>query len=521
MSKATPPKRFKDLPAIPAAIALVVVFLAAFLGIFAYFAMQRVEQTSERLEERANTGVQVVSTNARWLMEVAQQTLRRVDAALGPAMLNTPEQLLPVLEAIPQGTEIFAVDAEAQKLFSTVPDASQASVADRRYFTELRDGAEFYVSSLLVSRLSGEQIFVVSRRIERDGRFAGAVMISFSTSVLADFWTTLEIEEASTISLLRTDGMLIARYPPTDGPMNFSDHVLFTEHLPRSPSGSYTAASPVDGVERIVSYRHIPGTEVVAIASVAAETAWRTVWNDLLTMLLIASPVILGLGIGGFWIVRLLYRDAARQRELEASLAQNVLLFRETHHRVKNNLQSVQSLVRMQDMPESTRLDLLSRFAAMAAMHEHIYKHDAYSDIIATDFVPSIVDPILHTYNNPASVSYAIDPVHIDRDHGTPFALLLSELVTNALKYAFPDGREGCIRIEVKALDNKRCRLVVEDNGIGFVPPDTTTSMGLRLVEGIVGQMNGTHRFTTNGGTRFEADLALQHAARLDSSNGN
>lgn len=509
-------KRFKDVPAIPAAITLLIVFLAAFLGIFGYFVLQGIDQTARRLEERADAGVQIVSTNARWLVEVAQQTLRRIDVALGPAMLSTPGQLLPVLEGIPPGTEIYIVDDEAQALYSTVPGASEVSVDDRKYFTEIRDGAEFYVSALLISRLTGDQIFVFSKRVERDGAFAGAIMISFNASVLADFWAT--VEGASTISLLRTDGMLIARYPPTDGPVDFSDYVLFTDYLPAAESGTYSATSPVDGVERIVSYNRIPGTPIVAIASVAAKPAWDSFWMAVWIVFLIVSPVIIGLAIGGYWIVRLLYRDAARKRELEASLAENVLLFREIHHRVKNNLQSVQSLVRMLDIPQNTKLDLQSRFAAMAAMHEHIYKHDSYTDIVATEFVPSIVEPILHTYGSRAKVSYDIDPVHIDRDHGTPFALLLSELITNALKYAFPGGRAGHVLVALKELDNERCRLVVEDDGIGFTPPEKVSSMGMRLIKAIVGQMNGSYRFAANDGTRFEAELALQHAARLDFS---
>lgn len=495
-----------------------VVFLVAFLGIFGFFVAQGIEQTARRLEERAYNSVQIVSTNARWLREVAQQTLRRIDLALGPAMLSIPGQLVPVLEGIPPGAEIFIVDADARTLYSTVPQADEISVADRQYFTELRDGAQFYVSAQLVSRLTGDRIFVFSKRVVRDGRFAGAIMISFSGSILADFWATLQDGGASTISLLRTDGMLIARFPPTDGPLDFSDYVLFTDYLPKAPSGIYSAISPIDGVERIVSYQHLPGTEVVAIASVDAGAAWAEFRRNVLIVFLIVSPIIAGLAVGSVWIVRLLYRDAARQRELEASLAQNVVLFREIHHRVKNNLQSVQSLVRMQDIPETTKLDLQSRFAAMAAMHEHIYKRDAYTDIVASEFVPSIVEPVLATYGSFAKVDYDVDPVRIDRDHGTPFALLLSELITNALKYAFPGGRAGRLRIELKALDHERCRLVVEDDGIGFSPSEAATSMGMRLIEAIVGQLNGTCRFAEHAGTRFEADLALQHAARLDFS---
>ncbi|MFC0009011.1 sensor histidine kinase [Devosia nitrariae] len=512
------PKRLKDIPAIPVAVALMVVALVSFLAIFAFFVAQGIEQTSRRLEERAHNSVQIVSTNARWLREVAQQTLRRIDLALGPAMLSTPEQLVPVLEGIPPGAEIYIVDAEARTLYSSVPEADDVSVTDRQYFTELREDAKFHVSSLLISRLTGDQIFVFSKRVEREGQFAGAIMISFSTSILADFWATLQVEGASTISLLRSDGMLIARYPPTDGPLDLSDYVLFTDYLPQANSGIYPATSPVDDVERIVSYQHIPGTEIVAIASVDAGAAWEAFRRNVLIVFLIVSPIIVGLAVGSIWIVRLLYRDAARQHELEASLAENVLLFREIHHRVKNNLQSVQSLVRMQNIPESTKLDLQSRFAAMAAMHEHIYKRDAYADIVASEFVPSVVEPVLATYGSFAKLDYDVDPVRIDRDHGTPFALLLSELITNALKYAFPGGRAGRIRIELKALDNERCRLVVEDDGIGFSPAGATSSMGMRLIKAIVAQLNGTYRFAEHAGTRFEADLALQHAARLDFS---
>src|SRR5690606_32522809 len=171
---------------------------------------------------------------------------------------------------------------------------------------------------------------------------------------------------------------------------------------------------------------------------------------------LIVSPIILGLIVGSVWIIRLLFRDAARGRELEEAVEANILLFREIHHRVKNNLQSVQSLVRMQDMPASAKLDLQSRLAAMAAMHEHIYQFDRYVDIDAEDFVPVIVDEVIAAYGSSVTATYELDHVMVDRDHATPLALLLSELITNALKYAFPDGQEGEIRIKLKAAGKGR-----------------------------------------------------------------
>src|SRR5690606_25029428 len=129
----------------------------------------------------------------------------------------------------------------------------------------------------------------------------------------------------------------------------------------------------------------------------------------------------------------------------------------------------------MQDMPSSAKLDLQSRLAAMAAMHEHIYQFDRYVDIDARDFVPVIVDEVIAAYGASIATVYELERVMVDRDHATPLALLLSELITNALKYAFPDDRDGEIRIRLKASGTGRAQLTVADNGIGLGDTIPTT----------------------------------------------
>src|SRR5690606_9208848 len=118
----------------------------------------------------------------------------------------------------------------------------------------------------------------------------------------------------------------------------------------------FSDGSPVDGVARIVSYRAVPGTDILALASIATNQSWQALRGAIVAVILIAAPIVLGLIAGGAWIIRLLRRDARRRAELEAANETNVLLFREIHHRVKNNLQSVQSLVRMQDMPIGAKI---------------------------------------------------------------------------------------------------------------------------------------------------------------------
>ncbi len=503
----------RTVSAIPAAIGLMLVFLAVFAAIFGYFLAIGIKQTEERLTERSSAAAQVVSSNAFWVAEVAQQTLRRVDAALGPSMSGS--DLGPVLEGLPSLTEVYIIDAEAKTIYATVPGASSVSVADRDYFIAVKDGAPFYTSPLLVSRLTGDRIFVFSKRVERHGEFAGAIMVSFPESLLEDLWRNLDFEETSTISLVRDDGQLMARFPPTDASTDLSKLALFTDYLPKADTGTYTSArSPVDGVARVVSYRRVPGTNIIALASVGSSEAWANFNGAVVAVFIIVSPILLGLVLGCAWIVRLLYRDAAQARALQASLEANTMLFREIHHRVKNNLQSVQSLVRMQDLPQAAKLDLQSRFAAMAAMHEHIYKHDRYEDIDAHDFIPAVVDGVMTAYGSDAVVDYAVDHIPVDRDHATPLALLLSELVTNACKYAFADGG-GSITVGLRQGENGRAHLTVRDTGGGIESDRIASgSMGMRLIKGVVAQMDGTHTFRNEGGTVFEADVALSTGVR-------
>jgi two-component sensor histidine kinase len=493
-------------------LTLITLFLASFAGIFAYFLTEGTRQTATTLEDRSAAAAQVVATNAAWISEVARQTLRRVDASLGASLSGPRDNLQIAIEDLPPSTEIYVVDANANTIFSTVPGASDVSILDRAYFTEVRDGALFHVSSLLTSRLTEDQIFVFSKRIERDGAFAGAAMISFPVSMLSAFWASLDLPAGSTISLVRTDGMLIARHPVPDAPVDLAQHPLFTEHLPKQPVGTYfSETSPLDGVSRVVSYRLIGGSEIVALAAITTGEAWSRFNRAIVAVFLIVSPIIIGLVAGSIWTARLLFRDARRKSELEDALEANKLLFREIHHRVKNNLQSVQSLVALQNIPPDAKRDLGARLAAMAAMHEHIYQSDRYAEIDAHDYVPVIMNEVAHAYGQKCSMVYDVDHLAIDRDHATPFALLLSELATNACKYAFSDGREGELRVSAKANGTGRADILVSDNGVGL-SETRTAGMGTRLIEGLVSQMGGTYTLTSDGGAHFKANLALESA---------
>lgn len=508
-------RSWREISAVRLAVGLMVFVLVLFLGILAYFIADGLERTNERLREQSRAASQVLATNAYWISEVANQTLRRVDVAMGPTLAGSAEDIEAVLQGLPSATEVYVIDDQANTVFSTVPGATGVSIRDREYYASVRDGAAFYTSPLLVSRITDDLIFVFSKRVVRNGEFAGVVMVSFSGSLLADFSRTLELSPGSTLSLVRDDGQLMARYPPTTGAVDLSDRPLFTEYLKQSSIGTYDAgASAIDGEPRVVSYRRVEDSRIIAVASVATSHVWVTLLETLATLLLVVSPVLFGLILISWWILRLLVRDADRAKELEASVELNTMLFREIHHRVKNNLASVQALVRMQNIPDTAKRDLQSRFAAMAAMHEHIYQHDRYEDIDAHDFIPPVVDQVKMAYGTDTQLVYDIDHVMVDRDHATPLALLLSELATNAFKYAYADDQTGTLSVTLRQRGDGRAMLTVRDDGAGMELQEDANSMGMRLIRGVVGQMGGEYSYRNDNGVVFEAELALSAAGR-------
>lgn len=500
-------------PPVKSVIALIVALFVLCGLVLIFSAYSGWREASIRANDRAGAASQVVATNARWIVELSQQALRRIDEALGPDLRSndsgTVRDIREEVDNLPGIVKAYVFLADGRALYSTDPNLRPIDIRDREYFAELEAGKSWHVSSLLISRLDGEQVFVISRRLERNGEFAGVAVVSFDVMLLRDIWGSLGVDELSTVSIIRDDGWLVARYPLASGPLDMKDYELFTKHLAKADSGTYPAVSPVDGVERIVGFRRVPGTNLIAVASVSSASAYASFWRTTGSMLLIAALAAAALAAAAVWIGRLLRRDARRQALLLQTLETNRLLFRDIHHRVKNNLQSVQSLIRMQAIPDDIKRDLQSRIAAMTAVHEHIYRLDRYAEVSAQSLLPAIVDSQLQAFGSQVGQEFDIDPIDIDRDHATPLALLLNELVTNALKYAFPEGRPGTIRVSLKALSPERSRFTVSDDGVGFDPEAARLGMGGRLIKAMVAQLHGSYSYSSGPGTTFTAEISV------------
>lgn len=486
------------------------VSLLMLLGLWLYTSYQ---DAVRRTEERAVAASRIVSTNASWLDSLARQALQRIDETLGdniaPPASAKVRNINEAVADLPGQVKAYVVDDKGLTLYSTDPMVKPISIVDRPYFSALAKGAKQHVSSLLVSRLNGKQIFAFSRRLDRNGRFAGAAVVSFDVDVLADVWAAVDLGPNSTVSFARSDGQLVARYPHADGPLDMSKYVLFTEYLPKAPSGTYDAISPVDNAHRIVAYRAVEGTSLIALASADYDFGIQRFWRDVTVAISVLILASVGLLAAGQWIRHLRHRDAAQSQLLRNALADNQLLLREIHHRVKNNLQAVQSIIQLQRLPAEIQQSLSDRIAAMVAVHEQIYGHDEFSRLRARDLLTSVVGKLVNAYGAPVVVDYDIEEIAVSTENATPLALLTNEVLTNILKYAFPDGRAGHISIAFHHLGERRARLVVRDDGIGFDPANLRQGMGSRLIRGVVNQLNGTYVLDGSNGTTFTAELEI------------
>ena len=199
--------------------------------------------------------------------------------------------------------------------------------------------------------------------------------------------------------------------------------------------------------------------------------------------------------------------------EKEGQLREQEILLKEIHHRVKNNLQILSSLLRMQARKASTDemkgmlKESESRIRSMGLIHEKLYQSNSLSTVDFKSYVDTLSGQLLrmHTAEDQPDLEVDINDVQLPLDTAMPCGLIINELVSNSLKYAFNDGRKGRIAIKVSPTGERAYQLRVSDNGVGMkkmpVPGERRSSLGMSLVEMLVDQLNGTVEFRNGDGT--------------------
>jgi two-component sensor histidine kinase/ligand-binding sensor domain-containing protein len=277
------------------------------------------------------------------------------------------------------------------------------------------------------------------------------------------------------------------------------------------------------GTRRYVSFSTLtPGTytfEVIAsnndglwsknparVTLIVEASIWETKWFKIAVVFVILAILLL---INRFQIES----EKARRKVLEHSVSirtkeiakerdTNVVLLREVHHRVKNNLQIIVSLLSLQSnyIKDKRMLDVFSeiqnRVRSMSLIHEKMYKTKNLASVNLKEYLDDLAQNLLETYRVGQSVNLSVD-ISVDKfsaDTLTPLGLIINEIFSNSLKYAFLNGKEGTITVSLHQIALGQYRLIIGDDGVGF-PDDFEAgndSFGSELIEALTEQLNGT-----------------------------
>lgn len=257
-------------------------------------------------------------------------------------------------------------------------------------------------------------------------------------------------------------------------------------------------------------------TKVITEGTETFETRMRRKEGEVRDILVSARCITLH----GRNLVSSIWRDVTDRRRAEETIRQSLkekdVLLRELYHRVKNNLQVVSSLLRLQsrtvDEPGAVKAleDSQARVQSMALVHEKLYQSDDLAKIGFTEYVSGLAESLIRAHavdRNRITLTTYADDFSMDIGIAVPCGLLINELLSNALKHAFPGGRRGEIQVRLLEFDEERVELRVRDDGVGFPEGadfERADSLGLQLVAALVkDQLCGELELDQTAGTEF------------------
>jgi PAS domain S-box-containing protein len=210
--------------------------------------------------------------------------------------------------------------------------------------------------------------------------------------------------------------------------------------------------------------------------------------------------------------------DMTERKEIDRrildSLKEKEVLLQEVHHRVKNNLQVISSILNLQSsfVDDKKTLAILeesqSRIKTMSYIHETLYQTSDFSSIEFTEYISTLTGSIIQSYGSKECeviLKTDFDKIYLKLDQAIPCGLIINELVSNAMKYAYAGRKKGELRLIIKERDGK-IHLEVGDNGVGMPEdynPEESDSLGIYLVHALVEQLDATMKIRNEEGTRF------------------
>ncbi len=291
-------------------------------------ARDRLNRNLNRITEHATKVFETFELSSLYLDQLLKGTsddeIRRNEQGFS-------QQLKIVATSLPQLRDLWVVDAEGRPVVSgTIYPMPALDVSDRDYFLaqKNKEVTDTYISGVLSARVGASKFFVISRRRETAGRFAGVTIVSIAPEYFAEYYSQLPVSENNSAALIRRDGTVLARYPDLpNAPEKLPPNGAFMQELRAHPDkGSVTSRSSFDGVERTFAYRKLPRYEVYVVASFSTASVletWLTAMSRHLIFGIPATLALIGLSVVALHRTQRLEREVARREATENALRQS------------------------------------------------------------------------------------------------------------------------------------------------------------------------------------------------------
>ena len=397
---------------------------------------------------------------------------------------------------LPAGSVGGLVMTDGALAVSTIPVASPApNMADRRWFAAIAgEGLKNYVGPAVLGRVNKRFFFTYS------APFRGAddqLLAIINFGIPSDSITGLSPDQHNAnLALVQHEGPIVAAQPFSPG--------LVDKAFPlsvRPANGEATVYGSFFGALSLGTVRDVPDLGVYAVAALpVSEILEPLFWGMAAGLPLLVLLTLL--------LLTLSNQLQTKSSQVEQALADNKVLFQEVHHRVKNNLQVVSSLLKLQAdrLPAELRplLDeTVARVRAIALVHEQIYRTASPADVQLDRFLAQLVQQLSASMiGGSARITTDLQPVTIGLDRAVPVAILATEAVTNAIKHGLDNGK-GAIHVRLTS-DGGRNLLTVTDSG-GQPQEDGSIGLGTRIMTALSRQIDGEWELRPDpaGGTVF------------------
>ena len=216
------------------------------------------------------------------------------------------------------------------------------------------------------------------------------------------------------------------------------------------------------------------------------------------------------------------------EEKIRSSLKEKEMLLAEIHHRVKNNLQVISSLLRLQSrfIEDDASIEIFketqNRVRSIAILHEKLYQSEDLAKIKIDEYVKLLAEDLLYFYeleNSKVEMNINVEEVYLNIETAIPCGLMIDELVSNSLKYAFKPGENGIIAIELHSNEDGRFTLKVSDDGVGIpetVDPENSETFGMQLIKYLSNQLKAEMELDRTDGTKFKLEFnELQYKNRV------